>query len=80
VVQLASVKPGRQTHDVDVVLNRTSTTQLAPFLQRFRSDSEQEVDVVVSSAVVSLGTVDIVGDVAAVDIDEILAPVIIITS
>jgi len=46
VLQLASVKPGRQTHDVDVVLNRISTTQLAPFLQRFRSDSEQEANVV----------------------------------
>jgi len=41
VAQSGSVKPGRQTHDVDVVLSETSTTQLAPFLQRFRSVSEQ---------------------------------------
>ena len=73
MVQLASVKPGRQTQDF--VLSRTSTTQLAPFLQRLRSDSEQEVDVVVSSAVVSLSTVDSVGDVAAVVITAILASV-----
>ena len=74
MLQLSSVNPGRQTHDA--VLSRTFITQIAPFLQRFRSDSEQETDVVVSSAVVSLGTVDIVADAAAVVIDKILAPVI----
>jgi len=50
-------------------LRKTSTTQLAPFLQRFWSDSEQEAGVVVS-----LRTVDSVGDVAAVV--EVLSPVI----
>jgi len=76
VLQLTSVKPGRQRQDF--VLCTTSTTQLAPFLQRFRSDSEQEVDVVVSSAVVSPGIVDSVGDVDAVVITAIFAAVIII--
>ena len=40
------MKPGRQTHDD--VFSKTSTIQVAPFLQRLRSDSEHCLAVVVA--------------------------------
>ena len=57
------MKPGAQTHDA--ALSWTSTTQLAPFLQRCRSYSEHARVVVaaVSSASVDIGLVA-VSDVA----------------
>ena len=54
---MASVNPGTQTHDA--LLCSTSTTQLAPFLQRFLSDSKHGRVVEIIAVVVVIVSVDI---------------------
>jgi len=73
-VQFSSVKPGRQTHDG--VFSKRFTIQVAPFLQRFRSDSEQDLAADVVSAIVTPVVTGVVVVSALVIEVEVVSPVV----